>query len=150
MELKFEYPNYYRAINQMKDTTDLKEFKSDSKVLSYIMSYIVYGNKLGDIYINLNKHQDFVYVSFASYQGLIEKAKTTGERFYDDLLVEDWIEIIAEVMNKHNANPNHAQLVMDFTRKKVSGSQTTSAKNSGCMVSLLFLFIPIASYFFLT
>lgn len=149
MNLKTEYPNYVLAINQMKDTTDLTQCKSNSKVLSYGMSYIVYGNKLADIYIDLNKYEDFVYVSFASYKGLIEKAKTTGERIYEDLSVEEWIGVIAEVMNKHNANPDHAQLVMDFTRGKVRGGQTTSVKNSGCMVTLLCLFIPVASYFFL-
>jgi len=150
MDLKNEYPNYVLAINQMKDTTDLTQCKSNSKVISHGMSYIVYGNKLADIYIDLNKHEDFVYVSFASYKGLIEKAKTTGERISKDLAVEEWIGTIADVMNKHNANPNHAQLVMDFTKKKISGGQTTSVKNSGCMVTLLLLFIPVASYFFLT
>lgn len=150
MDLKNEYPNYVLAINQMKDTTDLTQCKSNSKVISHGMSYIVYGNKLADIYIDLNKHEDFVYVSFASYKGLTEKAKTTGERIYEDLSVEEWIGTIADVMNKHNANPNHAQLVMDFTRKKVSGGQTASVKNSGCMVTLLLLILPVASYFFLT
>lgn len=150
MDLKNEYPNYVLAINQMKDTTDLTQCKSNSKVISHGMSYIVYGNKLADIYIDLNKHEDFVYISFASYKGLIEKAKTTGEGIYNDLAVEEWIGTIAKVMNKHNANPNHAQLVMDFTRKKVSSNQTTPVKSSGCMVTLLLLFIPIASYIFLT
>ena len=150
MDLKNEYPNYVLAINRMKDTTDLTQCKSNSKVISHGMSYIVYGNKLADIYIDLNKHEDFVYISFASYKGLTEKAKTTGERIYKDLAVEEWMGSIAEVMNKHNANPNHAQLVMDFTRKKVSGSQTSSAKSSGCMVTLLFLLLPIFSFFFLT
>lgn len=150
MDLKNEYPNYVLAINQMKDTTDLMQCKSNSKVISHGMSYIVYGNKLADIYIDLNKHEDFVYISFASYKGLTEKAKTTGERIYKDLAVEEWMGSIAEVMNKHNANPNHAQLVMDFTRKKVSGSQTSSAKSSGCMVTLIFLLLPIFSFFFLT
>ena len=150
MDLKNEYPNYVLAINRMKDTTDLTQCKSNSKVISHGMSYIVYGNKLADIYIDLNKHEDFVYISFASYKGLTEKAKTTGERIYKDLAVEEWMGSIAEVMNKHNANPNHAQLVMDFTRKKVSGSQTSSAKSSGCMVTLIFLLLPIFSFFFLT
>lgn len=150
MDLKNEYPNYILAINQMKDTTDLTQCKSNSKVISHGMSYIVYGNKLADIYIDLNKHEDFVYVSFASFKGLTEKAKTTGERIYEDLPVEEWIRIIADVMNKHNANPNHSQLVMDFTRKKVSGGQTTSMKNSGCMFTLLFLILPVATYYILT
>ncbi len=150
MELKKAYPNYVQAINQMKDTTDLTKCKSNSKVISHGMSYIVYGNKLADIYIDLNKHEDFVYVSFASFKGLTEKAKTTGERIYEDLSVEEWIGTIAGVMNKHNANANHAQLVMDFTRKKVSGGQTTSVKNSGCMLTLLLLILPITTYFFLT
>ena len=150
MDLKNEYPNYVLAINQMKDTTDLTQCKSNSKIISHGMSYVVYGNKLADIYIDLNKHENFVYVSFASYKGLTEKAKTTGERIHEDLPVEEWVGTIANVMNKHNANPNHTQLVMDFTRKKVSRGQTTSAKSSGCMVTLLCLFIPVASYFFLT
>ena len=141
------YPNYARAIAQMKDTTDLTRFKSNSKVYSHIMSYIVYGNRLGDIYINLNKHEDFVYVSFATYKGITEKAKTTGERIYRDLPVEEWINTIAEVMNKHNANPDHAQLVMNFTRQRVSRSQTGSpVKNSGCMLTFLLILIPIATY----
>jgi hypothetical protein len=150
MDLKNEYPNYVLAINQMRDTTDLTECKSNSKVISHGMSYIVYGNKLADIYIDLNKHEDFVYVSFASYKGLVEKAKTTGERIYEDLTVEEWIGTIADVMNKHNANPSHAQLVMDFTRNKVSSSQTASVKNSGCMFTLLLLILPFTTYFFLT
>lgn len=150
MELKKAYPNYVQAINQMKDTTDLTQCKSSTNVLSHGMSYVVYGNKLGDIYIDLNKHEDFVYVSFATFKGLSEKAKTTGERIYEDLDILDWRAEIAGVMNKHNANPKHAQLVMDFTRKKVSNSQKTSVKNSGCMVTLLLLFIPVATYFFLT
>lgn len=150
MDLKNEFPNYVLAINQMKDTTDLAQCKSNSKVISHGMSYIVYGNKLADIYIDLNKHEDFVYVSFASYTGLTEKAKTTGGRIYGDLSVEEWIGTIADVMNKHNVNPNHAQLVMDFTRKKVSGGQTASAKNAGCMFTLLLLTLPVATYFLLT
>src|SRR5690606_4473398 len=117
--------------NQMKDTTDLTQCMSNSKVISHGMSYLVYGIKLADIFIDLNKHEDFVYVSFASFQRLVEKAKTNGERIYEDLAVKEWTGIIADVMNKHNANPHHAQLVLDFTRKKVSRGQTTSAKNSG-------------------
>lgn len=150
MDLKNEYPNYAIAINQMKDTTDLTQCKSNSNVLSYGMSYVVYGNKLADIYIDLNKHEDFVYISFASFKGLTEKAKTTGERIYKDLSVEEWRGIIAQVMNQHNANPNHAQLVMDFTRKKVSNTSTTSGKNSGCMVSLILIFLPVISFILLT
>lgn len=150
MNLKDEYPNFVLAINQMKDTTDLTQCLSNSKVLSHGMSYRVFGNKLADIYIDLNKHEDFVYVSFASFKGLIEKARTTGEEIYEDLAVEEWVGTIAEVMNKHNANPKHAQLVMDFTRKKVSSNQTTPVKSSGCMVTFLLLFIPVASYIFLT
>lgn len=144
MDLKNEYPNYVLAINQMKDTTDLTQCKSNSKVISHGMSYIVYGNKLADIYIDLNKHEDFVYVSFASYKGLVEKAKTTGERIFEDLAVEEWIGIIADVMNKHNANPNHAQLVMDFTRRRVARSnQPVQAPKSGCVLVLLVLIIPL-------
>lgn len=148
MELKKAYPNYVQAINQMKDTTDLTKGLSTSIVLSHFMSYRVFGNKLADIYIDLNKYEDFVYVSFSSMKGISEKARTTGERIYKDLPVEEWIETIAEVMNLHNANPNHTQLVTDFTKTRVSSSQTKSVKNSGCMVSLLFIIIPIVSYFF--
>lgn len=148
MKLENEFPNYATAIAQMKDTTDLTLFKSNSNVYSHIMSYIVFGNRLGDIYINLNKHEDFVYVSFATFKGITEKAKTTGDRIYRDMPVEDWINTIAEVMNKHNANPDHAQLVMNFTRQRVSRSQTASpVKNSGCMLTLLLIVIPIAAYF---
>ncbi|UBZ08260.1 hypothetical protein LDL76_06000 [Salegentibacter mishustinae] len=149
MNLKNEYPNYLRAINQMKDTTDLTLFRSNSKVLSHIMSYVVYGNKLADIYIDLNKHEDFIYISFSSYKGLTEKAKTTGERIYKDLSVEEWIGTIANVMNKHNANPRHAQLAINLTRNKIGSSQTHSVKNSGCIITLLLFFTPVASYFFL-
>ncbi|WP_026932801.1 hypothetical protein [Christiangramia echinicola] len=147
MKLENEFPNYATAIAQMKDTTDLTLFKSNSNVYSHIMSYIVFGNRLGDIYINLNKHEDFVYVSFATYKGLTEKAKTTGDSIYRDMPVEDWITTIAEVMNKHNANPDHAQLVMNFTRQRVSRSQTGSpVKNSGCMLTFLLIIIPIVTY----
>ncbi len=150
MELKKEYPNFVQAINQMKDTTDLTQCKSSKNVLSYGMTYVVYGNKLGDIYIDLNKHENFVYVSIATFKGLSEKAKTTGQRIYKDLDILDWKAEIASVMNMHNANPKHAQVVMDFTRNKVRSNQKTSVKNSGCMVTLLILFIPVISFFFLT
>lgn len=89
MELKKAYPNYVQAISQMKDTTDLTQCKSSTNVFSHGMSYVVYGNKLGDIYIDLNKHEDFVYVSFAAFNGLSEKAKTTGEQIYEDLDILD-------------------------------------------------------------
>lgn len=148
MKLENEFPNYAIAIAQMKDTTDLTLFKSDSKIYSHTMSYIVFGNRLGDIYINLNKHEDFVYVSFATYTGITEKAKTTGERIYKDMPVEDWINAIAEVMNNHNANPDHAQLVMNFTRQRVSTTQSASpVKNSGCILTLLLIILPIGIYF---
>lgn len=149
MNLKKEYPNFVLAINQMKDSTDLTQGLSNSRIISNVMSYSVFGNKLADIYIDLNKYEDFVYVSFSSMKGISEKARTTGERIYEDLSVDDWRENIAVVMNKHNANPNHTQLVMDFTNRRLGSSQT-SGKNSGCMVTLLLLFIPVASYFFLT
>lgn len=134
----------------MKDTTDLTQCKSSKNVLSHGMTYVVYGNKLGDIYIDLNKHENFVYVSIATFKGLSEKAKTTGQRIYKDLDILDWKAEITSVMNMHNTNPKHTQVVMDFTRKKVRSSQKTSVKNSGCMVTLFILFIPVISYFFLT
>jgi hypothetical protein len=147
MELKKAYPNYVQAMIQMKDTTDLTQCKSNSKVLSYGMSYIVYGNKLADIYIDLNKYEDFIYVSFTSYKGLIEKAKTTGERIFNDLDVEEWRGIIAQVMNQHNANPKHAQLVMDFTRKRVNTPKKDfQSKKSGCILTLIILILPILTY----
>jgi hypothetical protein len=147
MNLKNEYPNYFRAINQMKDTTDLTECKSSSKVLSHGMSYIIFGNKLGDIYIDLNKYQDFVYVSFTTFNGLVEKAKTTGDRIYDDLDVSEWRCVIADVMNKHNVNPKHAQLVMDFTRKRANTpNKSFQTKKSGCILTLLILMLPILTY----
>ncbi len=148
MNLKNEYPNYVLAINQMKDNTDLTQGLSNSRILVHVMSYRVFGNKLADIYINLNNYEDFVYVSISSNKGFNEIAKTTGERIYEDLPVEEWIETIADVMNKHNANPNHTQLVTDFTTRRAGNTQTKSVKNSGCIVSLLFLIIPIVSYFF--
>jgi len=148
MNLKNEYPNFVSAINQMKDTTDLTQGLNNSRILVHVMSYRVFGNKLADIYINLNKYEDFVYVSISSNKGFSEIARTTGERIYEDLAVEDWIETIAVVTNRHNANPNHTQLVTDFTLKRVGSTQPKSVKNSGCMVSLLFLIIPVVSYFF--
>jgi hypothetical protein len=148
MNLKNEYPNFVSAINQMKDTTDLTKGLNNSRILVHVMSYKVFGNKLGDIYINLNKYKDFVYVSFSTNKGFSEKARTTGDRIYADLSVKDWQETIAEMANKHNANPNHTQLVSDFTMRSVNSTQPKSVKNSGCMVSLLFLFIPVVSYFF--
>ena len=141
MDLKNEYPNYVSAINYMKDTTDLTQCKSNSKVLSYGMTYKVFGNKLADIYIDLNKHEDFVYVSFASFKGLIEKARTIGDKVFNDLEVENWIEIISDVMNKHNANPQHAKLVMDFTRKRINKTQ-----NTGCLIALFLIIIPLVSF----
>lgn len=147
MELKKVYPNYVQAINQMKDTTDLSQCKSSTNVLSHGMSYVVYGNKLGDIYIDLNKHEDFVYVSFATFKGLSEKAKTTGERIYEDLDILDWRAEIARVMNMHNANPKHAQLVMDFTSRRVNSPKTYSPTiKSGCILTLIVLILPIITY----
>ena len=145
MDLKNVFPNYVSAINHMKDTTDLTQCKSSPTVISHGMSYVVYGNKLADIYIDLNKYDDFVYISFATYKGLSEKAKTTGEKIHEDLPVEEWIGVIAEVMNKHNANPDHAQLVMEFTRKRVGApsGRSVHSQKSGCILMLLVLLIPI-------
>lgn len=150
MELKKAYPNYAQAINQMRGSTDLTSGRSNSKAFSHMMSYIVFGNKLGDISIDLNKYEDFVYLSIHTYAGFKERAKTTGERIYRDLSLEEWIEEIASVTNKHNVNPRHLQVVKDFTEKKINSGGTPSSKNSGCVVGLLLLTVPLFSYFLLT
>lgn len=101
----------------MKDPTDLTNVKVIPRF--FHMEWPIESSEIISRYkIDLNKHEDFVYVSFASFKRLIEKAKTTGERIYEDLSVEDWIETISDVMNIHN--PNHARLVMDFQKKRIS------------------------------
>lgn len=138
MELKSSFPNYVQAINQMKDSTDLSPGRSNSRVFSNMMSFVVFGNKLGDISIDLNKYEDFVYVSIQTYAGFTERAKTTGERIYQDLSVEEWIEEIARVTTRHNSNPNHIKLLENFTEKKLN------PKSSGC-ASLLILLLVLSS-----
>lgn len=50
-------------------------------------------------------------------------------------------------MNMHNANPKHAQLVMDFTSKRVNSPKTNfPSGKSGCILSILVLILPIITY----
>ena len=148
MNLKDEYPNFVLALNQVKQTTDLTQGHSNSRILVHVMSYKFLGKKIGDIYINLNKYKDFVYISFSTNKGISEKARTTGDRIYADLSVEDWQETLTELGNKHNNNPNHTQLLREFNSRSGESRQPQSVNNSGCMVSLLFLVIPVVFYFF--
>ena len=146
-KLQTIYPNFIIAMDSMKKGTDTRLHSSDISKIKYIMSFIVFNNKLGDISIELNEViYGHVAVTLTTIKGFIKQAATTSKVVENDLLVEEWMELISETMVKHNSNSDHQKVLLDFTARKLENS---GSGKSGCL-SVVLSVVFLISLFYLT
>ncbi|WP_322551448.1 hypothetical protein [Flavobacterium psychraquaticum] len=134
------FPNFREAIGDMEHGTDLGLTRFDNSKICYSMTFIIFNNKLGEIEIELREVGNSVALKFSTIVKSTVKAETTSELVPYDISKESWIELISETMVSHNHSPDHQQVLMDFTAKKLSNA---NSNKSGCLS--LFLILPFLS-----
>lgn len=144
-KLQDEFPNFMSAMEFIKGDTDLRLVLSNDIKIKYIMTFMMYNSKLGDISGELNKLPDGNFVfTFSTFEGLSEKARTSSDTISYDLPVEEWIVLINDKMVDHNYSEGHQQILLDFSNKMKSKN---NSNKSGCMpIIFLFLLIIVSFY----
>lgn len=141
-----KYPNFIVAIDSIKADTNLKLISSGDNKIKYSMPLVAFNNKLGDIAIELIEFNNKkAIIVFYTLNGKKIKAETQSEFITNDLTVENWLQIINEIMIKHISNPDHQAVAMNFLNSKLSYSEN---KSSGCIIVLVIItIITLIIYF---
>lgn len=110
------------------------------------MPLLAFNNKLGDVAIELIEFNNkYAIIVFHTLTGKKIKATTQSEFIKNDLTVENWLQIINEIMIKHISNPDHQKVAMNFLNGKLSNSEN---KSSGCIIVLAIItIISLVVYF---
>ncbi len=144
--LSKNYPNFVAFMEEARQGSDGRLVINDSERIVYKMTFLVFNNKLGDLNFELINVNGAVKFQIRTIQNNHVKATTESPIINSDLTIEEWNESFQELMENHNSNPNHANILMQFTEQKLSGR---SQQSSGCF-SVLVVFLIITSVIFMS
>lgn len=135
-KLQVKFPNFLHAMLLFKGDTDLELILNSEGVIKYRMTLIAFNNQIGNLEIVLNKfvsnESELVMVSFITIRGGKAIANTFSKFIKNDITVEEWLELLTELMLQHNNNPDHQKNTMDFLNSKLK-----SNNNTGCITILI-------------
>lgn len=139
------FPNFIIAMRNASEGTDTILIENGSRHIFHTMSLMLFGEKAGDITYELDSFGSGAILHICTNKGFLEKAKTSSKLIDEDLSIEEWIELISEMVIQHNNDPKHIEFLFEHHRKKI-----VSNDKSGCILLLLPLIISAVLVFIYT